>query len=271
MTTSAVRPRLDPRQIAPLVIAFGLGAGLAAVLDWYLWHPMSAIVTTLFLGLLGLVGAIAALVRHRWVRPIGLVLVAFAIGGFVGQAVGPSRPALIHTEGGSVRLVLTSGTTLDASGDASCAFAEDGTGQFQVAPGEFGVARAAEDADFHYVNVAIGDMSDFGDPNARPDHVSVTIRVIKAIVPQDGKPSEVEHTSDRASQVTLHSASADGGSLSFANLVVEEPGAATATGRSELAGTITWTCGRIPPEDGEDLQPPPEDAPPQETPPSSAP
>jgi hypothetical protein len=238
-----IRRRIRPRPIAALVIMFAIGVAAAAYLDWYMWHPMSAIVTTLGLIVLLIVGGFAVLVRSPRRRPIGLGLLALAIGGFLGQAVGPSRPVTFHTDTGSMRLVLTGSS--DATGDATCGLVEDGS-QILVDPGEFGLARASEDADFHYVNVAIGDMWDFGDPLARPDHVSLTIRVMKAILPDDGKPGETIHTTDRASIVTLGPTTQEGGSITFANLVVEDPFAPSPNApRSDMAGTISWTCGPI--------------------------
>jgi hypothetical protein len=237
--------RIRPRLFAALAIAFGIGVAVAAYLDWYMWHPMSAIVTTLGLIVLLIAGGLTALVRSPRIRPIGLILLAVAIGGFVGQAVGPSRPVTHRTDTGSTRLVLTGPVASDAAGDATCGLVDDGS-QILVDPGEFGLARASEDADFHYVSVAIGDMWDFGDPLARPDHISVTIRVIKAIVPEDGKPGETIHTTDRASTVTLGPTTLGGGSLTFANMVVEDPFAPFPNApRSDFAGTISWTCGPI--------------------------
>ena len=237
--------RIRPRLFAALAIAFGIGMAVAAYLDWYMWHPMSAIVTTLGLIVLLIAGGLTALVRSPRIRPIGLILLAVAIGGFVGQAVGPSRPVTRRTDTGSTRLVLTGPVASDAAGDATCGLVDDGS-QILVDPGEFGLARASEDADFHYVSVAIGDMWDFGDPLARPDHISLTIRVIKAIVPEDGKPGETIHTTDRASTVTLGPTTLGGGSLTFANLVVEDPFAPFPNApRSDFAGTISWTCGPI--------------------------
>ena len=239
------RRQVRPRLIAALVVAFAIGVAAAAYLDWYMWHPMSAIVTTLGLIVLLIVGGLAALIRSPWIRPIGLIVVAVAVGGFVGQAVGPSRPATHRTDTGSMRLILTGPGASDAAGSATCGMVDDGS-QILVDPGEFGLARASEDADFHYVSVAIGDMWDFGDPLARPDHVSLTIRVIKALVPEDGKPGETIHTTDLASTVTLGPTTHEGGSITFANLVVENPFAPTPNApRSDFAGTISWTCGPI--------------------------
>jgi hypothetical protein len=231
--------------IAVVFAAFAVGMAAAAYLDWYMWHPMSAIVTTLGLIVLLILGGLAAMIRSPRIRPIGLTVLALALGGFAGQAVGPSRPPTHRTDTGSIRLVLTGPMASDAAGDATCGQVDDGS-QILVDPGEFGLARASEDADFHYVSVAIGDMWDFGDPLARPDHISLTIRVIKATVPEDGKPGETIHTTDRASSVTLGPTTREGGSIRFANLVVEDPFAPSPTApRSDFAGTISWTCGPI--------------------------
>jgi hypothetical protein len=242
---SATQRRIRPRRIAALAIAFAIGVAAASYLDWYMWHPMSAIVTTLGLIVLLIAGGLTALVRSPRVRPIGLTVLALAVGGFVGQAVGPSRPITHHTETGSMRLTLTGPVASESTGDATCGLVDDGS-QILVDPGEFGMARASEDADFHYVNVAIGDMWDFGDPLARPDHISLTIRGVKALVTDDGKPSETIHTTDRASTVTLGPTTPEGGSITFANLVVEDPFAPSPNApRSDFAGTISWTCGPI--------------------------
>jgi hypothetical protein len=241
VTTRALPGGRTPLAIV-LIVAVLAGVALGAYLDWYMWHPMSSIVASLLFAVLIVAGGIAALVPARPVRIVGLVLLAIAIGGFAGQAVGPRRPDTLHTDTGSQRLVLTAPTEFDAAGDASCGLVADGS-QITVDPGEFGLARDAEAADFHYVHVAIGDMWDFGDPMARPDHVSVTIRVIPELLPDDGKPGEVEHTTDAASTVTLGPTTNAGGSISFANLLVIEPGRPPA--RSDLAGTISWTCGPV--------------------------
>src|SRR4029078_12629509 len=99
---------------------------VAAYLDWYMWHPMSAIVTTLGLIVLLIAGGLTALVRSPRIRPIGLILLPVAIGGFVGQAVGPSRPVTHRTDTGSTRLVLTGPVASDAAGDATCGLVDDG-------------------------------------------------------------------------------------------------------------------------------------------------
>ena len=244
---SAPARRQSRRWLLPaLVIAAVLGAAAGAYLDWYMWHPMSAIVTTIGLIMLLIAGGLAVLVRSR-VRPIGMILLALAVGGFAGQVGGPSRPVTHRTETGSIRLVLTAPSAFDASGDATCGLVEEG-GQILVDPGEFGTARTSADADFHYVSVAVGDMWDFGHPMARRDHVSVTIRVIPELVPADGKPAEQVYATDPDSTVTLGPTTQTGGSITFANLAIGDPTARSASsGRSDLAGTVSWTCGPIVP------------------------
>ena len=231
--------------VPPLILALLVGAAAGAYLDWYMWHPMSGIVVTFGLAVLVVVGGLAALARGRRIRPAGLVVLALAVGGFAGQTLGPSRPATHQTETGSMRLVLTGPIAFDAAGAATCGVVDDGS-QILMDPGEFGLARASDDADFLYANVAIGDMWDFGDPLARPDHVSLTIRVVKAILPDDGKPGETFHTTDQASIVALGPTTNQGGSIAFSNLVVEDPFAPSPNApRSGFAGTISWTCGPI--------------------------
>ena len=244
MTPTTSRSRRSAL-VPPLLVALGVGAAAGAYLDWYMWHPMSAIVVSFGLAVLVLVGGLAAIARGRRIRPAGLVLLALAVGGFAGQALGPSRPPTHRTDTGSLRLTLTGPMEFDAAGDATCGLVDEGS-QILVDPGEFGTTRASAEADFLYANVAIGDMWDFGDPLARPDHVSVTIRVVKAVVLDDAKPTETIHTTDRASVVTLGPTSNQGGSITFANLVVEDPFAPSPTApRREFAGTISWTCGPI--------------------------
>lgn len=254
-----------------LTLLAAIAAG--AYYDWYLWHPMSGIMVTLAGAVLILVGGIAVLVRSRRVRPIALILIVAGIGTIVGQKVGPDRPATFRHETGSMRLVLTSPITLDASGPASCGATADGS-QVVVDPGSFGMARASDEADFHYPSVTIGDMYDYADPKRRDDHMNVSISVQLARIPADvdpnAAPGETIHRSDRASILTLapgHTVA--GGSISFSNLGLGVRPAATP--RSELVGTISWTCDPVTlvpgthddPGGGEQLpeEPPPTDVP----------
>jgi len=233
-----------------LVGALALIAGVAAGawLDWHMWHPMSSIVATMGFGLLLLVGLVAALIRQSAARTVGVVLLSAALGGFAGQALGPARPTILRTEIGSIHLLLQGADPTDAAGGATCGFDAAGS-QIVVDPDEFGVARATEDADFHYVDLAIGDMWDFGDPRARADHVTIRIRVIPALLPASGKPEEIIHETDGASVVELGPTSTTGGSVTFSNLVVD--GGADHGSRSPLRGTVTWTCGPAGPTTGE--------------------
>ena len=224
--------------IGSVALIAGVAAG--AWLDWHMWHPMSSIVATMGFGLVLLVGLAAALIRRSAARTVALVLLSVAVGGFAGQAIGPARPSILRTDTGSIHLVLTGADAVDASGGASCGFDAAGD-QIVVDPDEFGVARTTEDADFHYVDVAIGDMWDFGDSRARADHVTIRIRVIPALLSASGKPDEITHETDGASVVELGRTSTAGGSLTFSNLVVD--GGADSGSRSPLHGTVTWTCG----------------------------
>jgi hypothetical protein len=232
--------------IGTVALVAGLAAG--AWLDWHMWHPMSSIVATMGFGLLLLVGLVAALIRQRIARSIAVVLLSVAVGGFAGQALGPARPTILRTDTGSIRLILSGADALDARGGASCGFDAAGD-QIVVDPDEFGVARPTEDADFHYVDIAIGDMWDFGDPHARADHVTIRIRVIPALVTAAGEPDEISHETDAASVVELGRTSTTGGSVTFSNLVVD--GGSDSGSRSPLRGTVTWTCGAAVPTTGE--------------------
>ena len=238
--TQPARPRWLPAVLG-LTLVSALAVGAYA--NWYLWHPMSGIVATIGAAVLILVGGVAVLIRSRPARAIGLVLVVAGFGTIVGQNVGPDRPPTFRHETGTLRLVLTAPTAFDASGAASCGETADAS-QVVVDPGEFGLSRASEDADFLYAYITIGDMYDYGDPGRRDDHLSLTITVQPAIVPADGKPGETRLTSDAASILTLGPGhTVDGGSITFANLAIGDP--ADPARRSDLAGTITWTCGPV--------------------------
>lgn len=248
--TNPSRPASNrQRWLLPLlgaVLAGGLAAG--AHFNWYYWHPMSGLVITLAAVGILLIGGIAVLIRSRRIRPIALVLMVAGIGTIAGQNLGPDRPATRRHETGTLRLVLTSPVAFDAVGAASCGSTADAS-QVVVDPGEFGMARASEEADFHYPYVTIGDMYDYADPNRRDDHLSISIRVLPASFPADADPNlalaETIHQSDRASILTLapgHSIA--GGSISFSNLVIgERPDSSSS--RSDLAGTLSWTCGPV--------------------------
>lgn len=244
------RPAPTRQPWLPALLGLALIGGLTAgaYYNWYLWHPMSGLVITLAaLGLL-LIGGIAFLIRSRRVRPIALVLIVAGIGTIAGQNVGPDRPATFRHETGSMRLVLTSPIAFDASGPASCGSTADGS-QVVVDPGSFGMARASEEADFHYPYVTIGDMYDFADPDRRDDHLKVSITVQLARIPADFDPNAAPgatiHRSDRASNLILAPGhTVGGGSISFSNLVVGGVPNASSS-RSDLAGTLSWTCGPV--------------------------
>lgn len=262
--TTPERSLRRPSWLLPVLGAVLVGAiGVGAYFNWYLWHPMSGVVVTIVsVGLL-LVGGLALLVRSSRLRPIGLVLVVAAVGTVAGQQLGPDRPEVRRHESGSLRLVLTAPSALDASGKASCGSAADAS-QVVVDPDEFGVARASEEADFHYAYVTVGDMYDFGDRTARSDHLSVVISVISAMIPADAdpnvRPGETRHSSDAVSNLVLAPGhSIDGGSITFSNLALGDP--ADPARRSDLVGTVSWTCGPLStgPGPGPGESPPPED------------
>lgn len=271
MTTSnnpdPVRTRPSSSRGLLAVLALTLVAALAVGMyaNWYLWHPMSGIVATLGAAILILVGGIAALIRNRRVRAIAAMLLVAGFGTIVGQNVGPDRPPIFPHETGTLRLVLSAPTAFDATGDATCSETADAS-QVTVDPGEFGLARASEDADFHYVHIAIGDMYDVGARGRRDDHLSLTIEVQPALLPADGKPAPTRLTSDGASVLTLGSGhTLEGGSLTFANLAIGDP--ADPARRSDVAGTVSWTCGPVTPDDSEpDVEPYPKEPAPSDVP-----
>lgn len=275
MTTRLSPNARRPPWLLPL-LGFALAAsiGVGAYYNWYLWHPMSGLtITLLALGLL-LVGGVGLAIRNRRVRPIALVLIVAGAGAIVGQNVGPDRPETRRHESGSLRLVLTGPAAFDASGDATCGSVADAS-QVVVDPGEFGLVRESPEADFHYLHVTIGDMYDFAYSNRRDDHLLVTISVQSARIPADidgiGKPGETRHSSDAASVLTLAPGhTLNGGSITFANLAIGDP--PDPSRRSDLAGTISWTCSPVAtpgpgsggtPADGEvpSEEPPPTDVP----------
>jgi hypothetical protein len=244
-----------------LGVLFVAAVGVGAYFNWYLWHPMSGVVVTIVAVGLLLVGGLALLVRSDRLRPVGLALAVAAVGSVAGQQLGPDRPQVLRHEGGSVRLVFTAPTPFDESGEASCGSAADAS-QVVVDPDEFGVARASEDADFHYAYVTIGDMYDFGDRTARNDHLSVVIIAMRAGIPADAdpnvRPGETRHSSDAASHLALAPGhSVDGGSITFSNMALGDP--ADPARRSDLAGTISWTCGPLASGPGPDEPLPGED------------
>ena len=260
--TTPDRPARRPAWLLPILgVVLAAAIGVGAWSNWYLWHPMSGVVVTMMAVGLLLVGGLALLVHSRRLRPTGLVLVAAAVGTVVGQQVGPDRPDVRRHDGGSLRLVLTAPAAFDASGKASCGSAADAS-QVVVDPDEFGLARASEEADFHYAYVTIGDMYDFGDRTARSDHLSVVISVISATIPADAdpnvRPGETRHSSDAASNLVLAPGhSVNGGSITFSNLALGDP--ADPSRRSDLACTISWTCGPLSTGPGPGEAPPPED------------
>jgi hypothetical protein len=271
MTTATPPARSRARWLLPLLALVFLGAiGVGAYYDWYMWHPMSAVVVTLIAGVLVLAGGLASAVRSPRVRPIGFVLVVAGLGAIVGSLVNPTRPPVVPHQGGSLRLVLAAPAAFDAAGDADCGSSEDAS-QVVVSPGEFGLARTSEEADFHYVYITIGDMYDFGDPAMRSDHLSLTIEVQAALIPADfdgnGKPGATRHSSDPSSVLALSGHSRAGGTITFSNLSIGEP--PDPSRRSDLSGTITWTCGPVGPGSGPEMMPGSEEEPVEE-PPASA-
>lgn len=263
MTNDRRPGRFRARALLPLlVLVLVAGAAVGAYYDWYLWHPMSAVAITMVAAVLVLVGGLAAAINARRVRPIGLLLVAAGLGAVLGSVINPTRPVVERQDGGSIRMVLTAPAAFDASGDGDCGSARDAS-QVVVSPGEFGLARSTEDADFHYVYLTIGDMYDFGRPTTRSDHLSLVIEVQSATVSPDfddpnARPGFTRHASDASSTLTLTDHSRSGGTLAFANLAMGDP--AGSAGRSAFAGTVTWTCGPVidferPPAGGPDAEP----------------
>lgn len=248
MTSEPPPARNRPRWLLP-VLGLALVGGLVtgAYYNWYLWHPTSGLTITLAaLGLL-LIGGVGFAIRSRRVRPIALVLIAAGIATIVGQNVGPDRPATRRHETGTLRLVLTSPIAFDASGPASCGSTADAS-QVVVDPDGFGMARASEEADFHYPYVTIGDMYDYGRAGQRSDHLSIAITVQQARIPADAdpnvRPGATTHSSDPSSVLALapgHTLA--GGSISFSNLAIGE--IPDPSRRSDLAGMISWTCGPV--------------------------
>ncbi|HET7704140.1 MAG TPA: hypothetical protein VFK35_12125 [Candidatus Limnocylindrales bacterium] len=264
ISTTSDRPARRTTWLLPVLgLVLVAASGVGAWSNWYLWHPMSGLVVTIAAVGLLLVGGLALLVRSNRLRPIGLVLAVAAVGTVVGQQVGPDRPAVRRHDSGTLRLVLTAPAAFDASGKASCGSAADAS-QVVVDPDEFGLARSSDRADFHYVYVTIGDMYDYGARTARSDHLSVVITVMNAGIPADAdpnvRPGETRHTSDAASNLVLAPGhSVNGGSITFSNLALGDP--ADPARRSDLAGTVSWTCGPLSTGPGPDEPLPGEDEP----------
>jgi hypothetical protein len=247
MTTATPPARSRARRLLPLLALVFLAAiGVGAYYDWYMWHPMSAVVVTLIAGVLVIAGGIASAIRSPRIRPIGLLLLVAGLGAIVGSLVNPTRPQVVPHQGGSLHLVLAAPAAFDATGDAECASSQDAS-QVVVSPGEFGLARASEEADFHYVYITIGDMYDFGDPAMRSDHLSLMMEVQAARLPADfesnGKPGATRYSSDASSVLALSGHTRAGGTITFSNLSIGDP--PDRSRRSDLTGTITWTCGPV--------------------------
>jgi hypothetical protein len=220
--------------LAVIVVAALVGA----YLDWRLWLPYVAIVTTLVAIALLVVGGIVAIVPRRLVRRIGLVVVAVGLGLLLGQAVGPSRPELIGYEGGSMTIRLTSPVAGTATGPAGCQNVASGT-DFQIS-GDPNI-RLDTDRSFFSAGIEQGDRwSAVRDGPHAPNGVWLVITISPTAVTEEF-PSEVQLVATERSTVDA-TFSNEGGHLTFANLE-SRSGANPAGVTSDLAGSIEWTCG----------------------------
>lgn len=229
--------------IVGVVVALLAGVAIGAVWDWINWHPMNAVVITLFAVPMAIVGAVLALARPRGTRLPGLLVLALGGGIILGQVLGPARPEL---QGGEGTLVLAVDAPRAATGDgnATC-FTTDAGDEIQVS-GDSNlridllppVPNAPADLDqraFVGVSITVGDR--WKDRTvARSDNVDLWLNIGSVEV---GVP-EVTLVASDASDITIDW---DGlaGSLTFANLV-EANGGEVPDDLKGLAGTISWDC-----------------------------
>jgi hypothetical protein len=241
---------MDRRPSGLWIIAAGLFA-LAAVAgawgDWILWKPYSGIMITIAAIAVLIVAGIFALIPRRRARQIGLLVGAVAIGGLAGQNLGPARPALTVSEG-QVTVALTSprgatGTasvTCEVNGEASeLSMWSDPNLRLDILAHDPAAPADVDQRAFVTVGVSVGDRWIDG-PSPRPD----TVVVGAAISGTMGKDAaETRMTSNRDSSIDL-TWSAAGGTVRFAGLVRDTRYAEAVGDPIDVAGTITWTCGR---------------------------
>ena len=231
----AASRRLSPQFAVALAIVGLAAAVVGAWLDWLWWPVYSGLMITIVaLGLL-IVGIVLAFIPQRFVRRVGFVLLAIAIGGLLGQNLGPSREPLIQQEG-TVTLTLQRPFADTTTASALCDNVASGT-EFSVT-GD--VNMRLSDRSFVSIYLNAGDRWAVRSDEPRTNGVRLEITVTPEAVPDAGKPATIGMQSTPSSTVEAQFAN-EGGRVRFANLEpmagVDYTGAAV-----DLAGTIEWTC-----------------------------
>ncbi len=244
--TTARRPWLGLLVLGLLALG---GAAAGAYFDWRMWHPMSGIVITFGAGFLLVLGALALATRWRPMRPVALGVLAFAIGVFLGQNLGPSRPPVTLADGTLTIALTEPAGAQPISGPASCQLTPDGE-NFEISGDpnlrlEIG-DQPMEERDNVQVALTQGDMWEYG-ADSRSDGWGMLVTISDTgPFTDDQVPGNVTMTTDRDSAITGEGTQ-EAGSLSFDGLVMDQEQSPGGSGPIELAGTIEWSCDPIPP------------------------
>lgn len=227
-----------------LILAMGIAFTIAAVVgaygDWVWWPVYSGLTITIAAVLILAAGIVLTVVRRA--RPVGLVVLAVAIGLLAGQNLGPSRPQL-HQTAGTITVDLTAPKTTAADAPVSCSMdtaatelqiSDDSGLRMDIFDDDPSAPTDVDQREFFKVLMTVGDRWIQG-PTPRSDHIFVLMIVGRV----EGGAPEVRMVSAPSSTLTMDW-SPQGGSLSFAGLIQDsrEP-----TGDPvDLAGTLSWTC-----------------------------
>ena len=239
-----------PRFTAALAATFASAAALGAYAHWVLWLAVDALMIFLAGGAL-LVGALlVAMVPKPAVRRLSLFPLVAAAGLFVGQWIGPSRPALLGTAAVVTATLERPGITT-GEGRGSCQTA--GGSELQVA-GDVRLEIRADDPsapadidqrEFVTIYLTVGDRW-----RDRAIHRSDNVDLLVVVGSAAANEPEVALAADDGSRIEL-AWTEDAGSVRFDRLVVDPSRSGVASGGTvDLAGTISWTCRDHPLPDG---------------------
>jgi hypothetical protein len=232
-----------PLVLAALIVVFGVGAILAAYLDWIWWEPyrsititIGAVATLLVAGLLVIVPA---------TRTLALFIAVFGFGIVAGQVFGPARPELIHSEG-QVTVTLTSPRATTGTGVATCATSSAGTElqvggdsnlRLDIFPDDPAAPADVDQREFVSFSITAGDRWSPG-PEPRSDDVHLSFIVGRV----EAESLENRMAAGAGSPLELQWSN-DGGTLTFSGLVPDIRATDPAGDHVDLAGTMEWTCG----------------------------
>lgn len=238
-----------PRFAAALAATFAGAAALGAYAHWVLWLGVDALMILLAGGALLLGALIVAMVPKPAVRQLALFPLVAAAGLFVGQWIGPSRPALLDTAAVVTASLERPGITT-GEGRGSCQTA--GGSELQVA-GNLRLQIRADDpsapADIdqrEFVNIylTVGDRWRDGAIH-RSDNVDLAVSIGSVVADEP----EVALAADDGSLIDL-AWTEEAGSLRFDRLVVDPHRSGASAAPIDLAGTISWICRDHPLPDG---------------------